>query len=161
MAKREPRASNDMKRITSEPRRRKRKDRKLCVVRQMPGEQEKHQRHLFFSSVKTLLLNLRQITDKSSARSLHPPIPTRLPLLLCALTGSLLRDRLCLFSRSEKQPSPHNSQRGKEKIHVGDTITVNRFFLHSAAPEASLALFTVAYKVLILPLLTVAYENSV
>lgn len=40
---------------------RKRKDGKLCVVRQIPGKQE---RHLFFSSVKTLLLNL-QITDKS------------------------------------------------------------------------------------------------
>lgn len=97
------------------------------------------------------------------------------PLLLClyyhpvplVYIFSLHADRLpaerltliLSLSLSEKLPSPHNSQR--EKMQVGDTITLNCFFRHSALPQASLALFTVAYKVLILPLLTVGYEDSV
>ncbi len=120
------------------------------------------EKHLLVSSVKSLLLNLRQITDKS-ALPLSPPTHSHLSSSSSPHADRLPAERLNLplplaaFLLSEKQPSPHNSQ-GKK---VGDTITVNHFFLHFALPEASLELFTDAYKVLILPLLTVAYENSV
>lgn len=78
------------------------------------------------------------------------------------LTGSLLRDWNCLSYFLPLKNSPlHIIVFFGGGIQEGNTITVNRFFLHSSLPEARLALFTVAYKVLILLLLTVAYEDSV
>lgn len=171
VAKREPKFEKT--RNKHQPRRRKKKKKKgwkgACCQTDVCWAGGNPERNRIFSSVKSLLLSLRQITYK-------PALP--LSCSVCTPTHSHLSASSCPphadrqpaeklnlpllitlpFSLSEKQPSPHNSQ--EKKIQVGDTITVNRFFLHSALPEASFELFTV-YKVLILPLLTVAYEDSV
>lgn len=115
------------------------------------------ERRRFFSSVKSLLLNHRQIFSPSLLLCLYSH-----PFPLVCLFFSPRWQAACWETESASPTlclSPYNSH--GEKVQVGDIITVNRFFLHSTLPEASSVLFTVAYKVLILPLLTVAYKDSV
>lgn len=125
--------------------------------------------HILFSSVKTVL---KSMTNHRHRKNSSPPLllclyyhPVPLVCIFSLHADRQPAERLPLilslspFSLSEKLPSSHNSQR--EKMQVGDTITLNCFFRYSALPQACLALFTAAYKVLILPLLTVGYEDSV